>query len=74
LYRVPWDVLVSGAFFYDRERMRADGPASPWGRRICSSSRAAVSGKAQPRLDVKIEKQFKVNQEGVSACRSGLTS
>jgi hypothetical protein len=63
-YRAPWDVLVSGAFFYTSGQTftrTVRTPSLGQGRLdMFIEPRGSQRFDAQPRVDVKVEKQFRV--------------
>jgi hypothetical protein len=72
-YRAPWDVLVSGAFFYtsgQRFTRTVRTPSLGQGRLdMFIEPRGSQRFDDQPRFDVKLEKQFRMNGDQ----RLGLT-
>ncbi len=72
-YRAPWDVLVSGAFFYTSGQTFARTVRTArlgQGRSdVFIEPRGSQRFDAQPRLDLKVEKQFRM----VGDRRLGLT-
>jgi hypothetical protein len=72
-YRAPWDVLVSGAFFYTSGQTFARTVRTPslgQGRLdVFIEPRGSQRFDDQPRFDVKVEKQFRISGDG----RLGLT-
>ena len=63
-YRAPWDVLVSGAYFYTSGQTFARTVRTPrlgQGRLdVFIEPRGSQRFDAQPRLDLKVEKQFRM--------------
>jgi hypothetical protein len=72
IYRAPWQVIASGAFFYTTGDTftRTVRVALPQGlRELFAEERGSQRYDDQPRLDLKVEKQFQVTETG----RLGLT-